>query len=49
MTFIETVPEADASGAVAEMYAAHRETFVELPNFTKVFSLRPEVYPPGGS
>jgi uncharacterized peroxidase-related enzyme len=44
MTFIETVPEAEATGAVAEMYDADREGFADLPNFTKAFSLRPEVY-----
>src|ERR1700730_9575350 len=44
MTFIETVPEAEATRAVAEMYEADREAFAGLPNFTKAFSLRPEVY-----
>ncbi|MGH2867805.1 MAG: carboxymuconolactone decarboxylase family protein [Solirubrobacteraceae bacterium] len=44
MTFIETVPEAKATGAVAEMYDADRETLGDLPNFTKAFSLRPDVY-----
>jgi uncharacterized peroxidase-related enzyme len=44
VTFIETVPEAHAPEAVAEMYAADREAFGQLPNFTKAFSLRPEVY-----
>lgn len=44
MTFIETVPEAQATGAVGEMYALDREAFADLPNFTKAFSLRPEVY-----
>lgn len=44
MTFIETVPEAHATEAVAEMYAVDRETFARLPNFTKAFSLRPGVY-----
>ena len=44
MTFIETVPEADAAGAVAEMYEADRNAFGFLPNFTRAFSLRPEVY-----
>jgi uncharacterized peroxidase-related enzyme len=44
MTFIETVSEAQATGAVAEMYEADREVFDVLPNFTKAFSLRPEVY-----
>jgi uncharacterized peroxidase-related enzyme len=44
MTFIETIPEAQATGKVAEMYEADREAFAGLPNFTKAFSLRPEVY-----
>ena len=44
MTFIETVPESQASGAVAEMYERDRELFGDLPNFTKAFSARPEVY-----
>jgi uncharacterized peroxidase-related enzyme len=42
--FIETVPEADASEAVAEIYEADRATFGHLPNFTQSFSLRPAVY-----
>jgi uncharacterized peroxidase-related enzyme len=44
MTFIETIPEAQATGAVAEMYEVDRETFGQLPNFTKAFSPRPGVY-----
>jgi uncharacterized peroxidase-related enzyme len=44
MTFIETVPEDQATGAVAEMYDIDRELFGELPNLTKAFSLRPDVY-----
>jgi uncharacterized peroxidase-related enzyme len=44
MTFIETIPEEDAAGTVAEVYASDRERFGRLPNFTQAFSLRPEVY-----
>jgi uncharacterized peroxidase-related enzyme len=44
MAFIETVPEDDATGATAEIYAADRELNGFLPNFTQAFSLRPEVY-----
>jgi uncharacterized peroxidase-related enzyme len=44
MTFIETIPEDRATGAAAELYASDRETFGYLPNFTRAFSLRPEVY-----
>ena len=44
MTYIETVAEEDATGATAELYAAERETFGFLPNFSRLFSHRPEVY-----
>ena len=44
MTFIETVPEVDATGATQEMYATDRAAFGDLPNLTQAFSLRPEVY-----
>jgi uncharacterized peroxidase-related enzyme len=44
MTFIETVPEDQATGATAEMYARDEETFGQLPNFTRAFSHRPAVY-----
>ena len=44
MTFIRTVPEDEATGAVAKVYARDRETFGFLPNLTRAFSLRPEVY-----
>ena len=44
MTFIETVPEAEATGAVQEMYETDRAVFGDLPNLTQAFSLRPEVY-----
>jgi uncharacterized peroxidase-related enzyme len=44
MTFIEPVPESDAPDAVARMYEGDREAFGHLPNFTKAFSHRPEVY-----
>ncbi len=44
MTFIETVPEAEATGDVAAMYATDREIFGDLPNLTQAFSLRPNVY-----
>src|SRR5437660_8051636 len=44
MTFIETVPEDQATGATADMYATDQETFGFLPNFTQAFSLRPGVY-----
>jgi uncharacterized peroxidase-related enzyme len=44
MTFIETVPEAEAAGATATMYATDRDVFGYLPNFTRAFSQRPAVY-----
>jgi uncharacterized peroxidase-related enzyme len=44
MTFIETVPEHEATGAVATLYQTDREAFGYLPNFTRGFSARPEVY-----
>jgi uncharacterized peroxidase-related enzyme len=44
MAFIETVSESSATGAVAELYELDRENFGYLPNFTRVFSLRPEAY-----
>ncbi|MBI5106946.1 MAG: peroxidase [Solirubrobacterales bacterium] len=44
MTFIETVAPDEAAGPAAEIYAADREAFGRLPNFTRAFSLLPEVY-----
>jgi uncharacterized peroxidase-related enzyme len=44
MTFIETVPEDEATGSTAQLYATDREAFGYLPNFTQGFSLRPGVY-----
>jgi uncharacterized peroxidase-related enzyme len=44
MTFTQTVPPAQAQGAVADMYESDRATFGDLPNFTQAFSLRPGVY-----
>lgn len=44
MTFIDTVSEDQATGAVAAMYETDRQVFGHVPNFTKGFSLRPEVY-----
>lgn len=44
MTFVETVPEDEATDATAQMYAADLEAFGYLPNFTRAFSLRPAVY-----
>ena len=44
MTFIDTVAEDEATGATAELYASDNEALGFLPNFTRAFSLRPEVY-----
>jgi uncharacterized peroxidase-related enzyme len=44
MTFIDTVPEDQATGDVAAMYDTDREVFGHLPNLTTGFSLRPDVY-----
>ncbi|MEA2180273.1 MAG: hypothetical protein QOG77_3570 [Solirubrobacteraceae bacterium] len=44
MSFIETVPPGDADGLLAELYEADRTAAGELPNHTRAFSLRPEVY-----
>jgi uncharacterized peroxidase-related enzyme len=44
LTFIETVPEDQATGAAAAMYATDREVFGMLPNFTRALAQRPEAY-----
>lgn len=44
MTFIDTVPEDQATGEAAEVYATDKQAFGYLPNFTLAFSLQPAVY-----
>lgn len=44
MTFIEVIPEDQAEGATAELYASDHETFGFLPNYTQAFGVRPAVY-----
>lgn len=44
MTFIETFSEDQAAGPVAEMYDTDRQAFGTVPNLTKGFSHRPDVY-----
>ena len=44
MTFLTTIPEADATDSVAEMYEDDQEALGYLPNYTRAFSLRPDVY-----
>ncbi len=44
MTFIATASETQVTGAAADMYGRDREAYGEVPNFTRAFSLRPQVY-----
>jgi len=44
MTFIETIPPEDATGLLAEHYAFDRENLGGEANFTRAFSLQPEVF-----
>jgi len=44
MTFINTVPEDEATGAVADLYDADRARLGHVPNFTRAFSARPALY-----
>ena len=44
MSFISTKPEAEATGSVAELCREAKAAFGFIPNLTKVFSHRPEVY-----
>src|SRR3954453_7486338 len=44
MTFIDTVAEDEAADGVAVMYETDRQVFGHLPNLTRGFSLRPDVY-----
>ena len=43
MTFVETVPDDEATGDVALLYQESREQNGYLQNFVQAFSLRPEV------
>jgi uncharacterized peroxidase-related enzyme len=42
MSYLQTVPEEEAAGAVREMYEKERSGRGYLPNFAKVFCFRPE-------
>jgi len=44
MPYTQTIPEDSASDGAAEIYAADRDAFGYLPNFTRSFSLRPAAY-----
>ena len=44
MAFIQTVPEDQATGAVADLYREEEERFGYVPNLARVFSSRPETY-----
>src|SRR6476661_3528175 len=44
MPFISAIAEDQATGEVAAMYETDRQVFGHLPNLTKGFSLRPDVY-----
>jgi uncharacterized peroxidase-related enzyme len=42
--FIDPVPEAEAAGAIAEIYAEDRADLGYVPNYSKVFSHHPDAY-----
>lgn len=44
MAFITTIAEEQAESLVQEQYQAARERMGYVPNYTKAFSLRPEVF-----
>jgi uncharacterized peroxidase-related enzyme len=44
MSFIATVPEGEATGAVKDLYAAAEARHGYIPNYLRLFSHRPEVY-----
>jgi uncharacterized peroxidase-related enzyme len=44
MAFIDTITDADADEQTAEMYRSDRERMGYVPNYTRVFGARPDVY-----
>lgn len=43
MAFINTIPPSRSEGAVREMYERQQAHYGYVPNYTKVFSHRPDV------
>ena len=44
MSYLATIDEDGATGATAQMYEVDRSALGYVPNYTKIFSPRPEVY-----
>jgi hypothetical protein len=44
MPLITLVPEEQAEGKLLELYETERRTMGYVPNYTKAFSLRPDIY-----
>jgi uncharacterized peroxidase-related enzyme len=44
MTFIRTIPEAEADGLLLDLYQAAKKTNGYVPNYAQALSLHPEVY-----
>jgi len=44
MPYIKTIPEEQAENLVLEQYQAAQKLFGYVPNYTKAFSIRPNVY-----
>ena len=44
MTFIKTISEEQAEDLVQDQYQAYQKSMGYVPNYTKAFSLHPEVY-----
>ena len=44
MPLIKLVPEEQAEGKLLDLYETERRTVGYVPNYTKAFSLRPDVY-----
>ena len=43
MAYIDTVPDAEATGKLQELYADDQRTLGYVPNHTRAMSLHPEV------